>query len=58
MLVHGGLATGLATVNDFTWEFQAQLYQEMLMSMRDNYVSDYGSTVQYVRDNSGLGSRY
>jgi hypothetical protein len=55
MLVHGALATGLVIVNDFTWEFQEQAYQAILQSMRDgDTISDYGSTLQFQRDTSGL----
>lgn len=54
MLVHGGLATGLALANDFTFQFQHDMYTELLASLREAYTSDYGGTVQYARDLSGF----
>lgn len=54
MLVHGGLRYGLATVNDFTYAMQAEMFNELLASMGNQYLSDHGGTLQYESDFIGL----
>lgn len=40
MLVFGASAMGLQLQNDYTWQFQEQLYQDQLATLRKGYLSD------------------
>ena len=51
LLVVGALALGLAVVNDFTFQFQEQRWQEGVQEMRRDWLADQrGDSLQWGRD--------
>lgn len=53
-LVYGASAMGLQLQNDYTWQFQEELYQSELATMRRSYLRDRrDSNPQYAADPLG-----
>jgi hypothetical protein len=56
MLVHGAEATGQTRMNDFTYQFSEQRWQNQLQALRRNFLSDRGITAGITQWKDGLAS--
>jgi hypothetical protein len=48
MLVHGAIASGSVMVNDFTYQFAEQRWQNAIQGMRAAYLEDVKSGAQQM----------